>query len=195
MKIKTLEDDRAKLLILEKYHFRDLLPLSREVDLNEYGGSDISSDKKLRDYIQDAIDREKLGTALPFIVFDKKYSRFAGSTRFGNIDSDNKVVQIGWTWLGENFRGSGLNKHIKYLMLRYAFEKMCYERVEFRIDERNEISRKAVEKLGATLEGTLRKDIITKKGRRRNSCCYSILKSEWDGIKASHFNDMHNDKL
>lgn len=187
MKIKTLEDERAKLLVLQKHHFPDLLPLSREVDLNEYGGSDISSDKKLREYIQDAIDREEKGTALPFIIFDKKYNRFAGSTRYGNIDDINKVVQIGWTWLGEDFRGSGLNKHIKYLMLLHAFEKMGYERVEFRIDERNTASRKAVEKLGATLEGILRKDIITKKGRRRNSCCYSILKSEWETIKKTHF--------
>lgn len=192
MRIKTLENDRAKLLLLEKHHFRDLLPLSREVDLNEFGGSDISSDSKLRRYIQDAIDRENAGTALPFIIFDKKYSRFAGSTRYGNIDRINKVVQIGWTWLGENFRGSGLNKHVKYLMLLYAFEKLNYERVEFRIDERNEISRRAVEKLGATLEGILRKDIITKKGRRRNSCCYSILRSEWKAIQSTHFKELNS---
>ncbi len=72
-------------------------------------------------------------------------------------------------------------------MLRYAFDKLGYERVEFRIDERNIQSCKAVEKLGATLEGILRKDIITKNGRRRNSCCYSILKSEWPEIKETKF--------
>lgn len=187
MKIKTLENKRAKLLTLENYHYRDLLPISREVDLNAFGGSDISSGTKLKSYIKDAIVRREAGTALPFIIFDKKYSKFAGSTRFGNIDRVNKVVHIGWTWMGENFIGSGLNQHIKFLMLRYAFEKLRYERVEFRIDERNIRSRKAVEKLGATLEGILRKDIVTKNGRRRNSCCYSILKEEWDEIKNIHF--------
>lgn len=190
MKVKTLENKRAKLLSLENYHYRDLKSLSKQVDLNKYGGSDISTDAKLRAYINDAIARHEKGTALPFIIFDKKYSKFAGSTRFGNIDKVNKVVHIGWTWMGENFRGSGLNLHIKYLMLRYAFEKLRYERVEFRIDERNVISRKAVEKLGATLEGTLRKDIITKNGRRRNSCCYSILREEWLEIKASNFKEI-----
>lgn len=187
MKVKTLENKRAKLLTLENYHYRDLLPLSTEVDLNAYGGSDISTGPKLKAYIKDAITRREAETALPFIIFDKKLSKFAGCTRFGNIDKVNKIVHIGWTWLGEDFRGSGLNQHIKFLMLRYAFEKLQYERVEFRIDERNTRSRKAVEKLGATLEGIMRKDIITKNGRRRNSCCYSILKEEWDTIKNSHF--------
>ncbi len=187
MKVKVLENKRAKLLSLENYHYRDLLPLSREVDLNAYGGSDISSGPKLRMYLKDALARREAGTALPFIIFDKQYCKFAGSTRFGNIDKVNKVVHIGWTWLGEDFRGSGLNQHIKFLMLRYAFEKLRYERVEFRIDERNERSRKAVEKLGATLEGILRKDIITKNGRRRNSCCYSILRDEWYEIKDTRF--------
>ncbi len=194
MKVKTLENQRAKLLSLENYHYRDLLPLSKEVDLNAYGGSDISSEPKLTAYIKDAIKRRELGTALPFIIFDKKYNKFAGSTRFGNIDKTNKVVHIGWTWLGENFRGSGLNQHIKFLMLRYAFEKLKYERVEFRIDERNTRSRKAVEKLGATLEGIMRKDIITKNGRRRNSCCYSILKEEWEEIKNTRFIDLLDSK-
>lgn len=190
MRVKTLENKRAKLLTLESYHYRDLLPLSREVDLNAYGGSDISSDNKLRAYIKDAIQRQEAGTALPFIIFDKKYSRFAGSTRFGNIDKKNKVVHIGWTWLGKDFCGTGLNQHIKFLMLRYAFEKLCYERVEFRIDERNTRSRKAVEKLGAVLEGILRKDIITKNDIRRNSCCYAIIKEDWEVIKNTHFAEL-----
>lgn len=187
MKIKTLENNRAKLLALENYHYQDLKPLSKEVDLNSYGGSDISTAGKLKAYIKEAIMRRESMTALPFIIFDKHLCRFAGSTRFGNIDKKNKVVHIGWTWLGEDFRGTGLNLHIKYLMLRYAFNKLGYERVEFRIDERNTQSRKAVEKLGATLEGILRKDIITKNGRRRNSCCYSILKSEWPEIEKTKF--------
>ena len=192
MKIKTLENKRAKLLTLESYHYRDLLPLSSQVDLNAYGGSDISTGPKLKKYIKDAITRRQAGTALPFIIFDKELCKFAGSTRFGNIDKVNKVVHIGWTWLGEDFRGSGLNQHIKFLMLRYAFEKLSYERVEFRIDERNTRSRKAVEKLGATLEGILRKDIITKNGRRRNSCCYSILRDEWEDIKNTRFVEVLN---
>lgn len=190
MRIKTLQNKRAKLLFLEAHHYRDLLSLSREVDLYTYGASDISTPQKLKKYLKEAMRLRNEGRALPFIIFDKKANRYAGSTRFGNIDKKNKVVQIGWTWLGKKFRGSGLNHTIKYLMLQYAFEKLNYQKVEFRIDERNIASRKAVEKIGATLEGILRKDVITKKGLRRNSCCYGILQSEWEAIKETHFKDI-----
>lgn len=190
MRVKTLQNKRAKLLYLEAHHYRDLLPLSQEVDLNAFGPSDISTPEKLKAYLKEAMLLREKGTALPFIIFDKKFNHFAGSTRFGNIDKKNKVVHIGWTWLGENFRGSGLNTHIKYLMLQYAFEKLHFKKVEFRIDERNIVSRKAVEKIGATLEGILRSDIITKEDIRRNSFCYGILQSEWQEIKQTIFKDI-----
>jgi len=187
MRVKTLQNKRAKLLYLEAHHYRDLLPISKDVDLYSFGPSDISSPKKLRAYLKEAIRLREIGSALPFIIFDKAQNRFAGSTRFGHIDKKNKVVHIGWTWLGANFRGSGLNAHIKFLMLQYAFEKLEYEKVEFRIDERNIASRKAVEKIGGVLEGVLRSQIITKNGIRRNSCCYGILRSEWPKIKNTKF--------
>lgn len=190
MKAKSLENNRAKLLSLESHHYRDLLPLSKEVDLYAFGPSDISTPKKLKTYLKEAITLRDASKALPFIIFDKASNRFAGSTRFGHIDKKNRVVHIGWTWLGSDFRGSGLNTHIKYLMLQYAFERLNYEKVEFRIDERNMPSRKAVEKIGATPEGILRSNVITKNGIRRNSCCYGILKSEWSDIKHSYFKDI-----
>ncbi|MFC4634289.1 GNAT family N-acetyltransferase [Dokdonia ponticola] len=190
MKAKTLKNKRAKLLPLEPFHYRDLLPLSKQVDLYKYGASDISTPKKLKKYMNEAFEKKEQGLSLPFIIYDKKLERFAGSTRFGNIDKKNKVVQIGWTWLGDDFRGSGLNHHIKFLMLSYAFEKLYFERVEFRIDERNMRSRRAVEKIGGVLEGVLRKDTLTRDGFRRSSACYGILREEWDEIKATIFKDL-----
>ncbi len=190
MKAKTLKNKRAKLLPLEPFHYRDLLPLSKQVDLYKYGASDISTSKKLKKYMNEAFEKKEQGIALPFIIYDKKLERFAGSTRFGNIDKKNKVVHIGWTWLGDDFRGSGLNHHVKFLMLSYAFEKLYYEKVEFRIDERNTQSRRAVEKIGGVLEGILRKDTVTKDGFRRSSACYGILREEWDEIKTTIFKDL-----
>ena len=76
---------------------------------------------------------------------------------------------------------------MKFLMLQYAFETLDFEKVEFRIDERNIKSRKAVEKLGATLEGLLRQNTVMNDGFRRNTCCYGILKSEWNTIKLERF--------
>ena len=75
---------------------------------------------------------------------------------------------------------------MKLLMLDYAFETLEFDKVEFRIDERNMKSRKAVEKLGATLEGILRKDTLMIDGFKRSTCCYGILKEEWLNIKKTH---------
>ena len=72
-------------------------------------------------------------------------------------------------------------------MLHYAFEVLEFEKVEFRIDERNIRSLKAVEKLGATLEGTLRSDTLMLNGFRRNTRCYGLLKEEWAKVKKTNF--------
>jgi RimJ/RimL family protein N-acetyltransferase len=79
---------------------------------------------------------------------------------------------------------------MKFLMLSYAFETMAFEKVEFRIDERNTRSRKAVEKLGATLEGILRQNVYLTDGFKRNTCCYGILLEEWADIKKSRFKEL-----
>ena len=83
----------------------------------------------------------------------------------------------------EKFQGTGLNAHMKFLMLGYAFEELDFEKVEFRIDQRNIKSRRAVEKLGAQLEGVLRRDTLMSDGYRRSTCCYGILKEEWPELK------------
>jgi RimJ/RimL family protein N-acetyltransferase len=88
------------------------------------------------------------------------------------------VLEIGSTWIGREFQGSGLNTKMKHLMINYAFKEMNFEKIEFRIDERNIRSRKAVEKLGAVLEGTLRSNVYLLDGFKRNTCCYGILREE-----------------
>lgn len=183
METPTLENERVKLtpLTLDSYHH--LVIIAQEKDLIYYSPSDISTPKKLKTYVEVALDGFQNKTVIPFIIYDKLKLKYAGSTRFGLINWKNKVLHIGWTWIGREFQGSGLNKHMKFLMLQYAFETLEFEKVEFRIDDRNQKSRKAVEKLGATLEGILRKDTLMNNGYRRNTCCYGILKEEWYDIK------------
>ena len=135
--------------------------------------------------MQIAVDGFYHKTTIPFIIFDKTKNAFAGCTRFMNIDWVNKVLHIGATWIGREFQGSGLNENMKMLMLQYAFESLNFEKVEFRIDERNIRSRKAVEKLGAKLEGVLRKNVYLSNGFKRNTYCYGILYEEWLKIKTN----------
>ena len=182
-----LENEFVKLTLLDLSNYKHLSEIAKTKDLIYYSPSDISTEEKLKDYVQIAVDGYYHKTTIPFIIYDKIKQAFAGSTRFGLINWHNKVLHIGWTWIGQEFQGSGLNKHIKFLMLQYAFENLGFDKVEFRIDERNIRSRKAVEKLGATLEGILRKDTLMLDGFKRSTCCYGILKEEWQNIKKTVF--------
>lgn len=187
MTIPTLENERVRLSPLSLDNHHHLIKIALEDNLIYYSPSDISTPEKLRNYVEVALEGVQNKTVIPFLIYDKEKQQYAGSTRFGLINWNNKVLHIGWTWIGHEFQGSGLNKHIKFLMLQYVFETLAFEKVEFRIDERNQKSRKAVEKLGATLEGILRKDTIMNDGFRRSTCCYGILKDEWNSIKTTIF--------
>lgn len=178
-----LENQRVKLSPLTSENCGYLLPVASEPGLVKYSPSFIETPEALRSYVDAAIRDRENKSGLPFIIYDKKAAAYAGCTRFMNIDWPNKVLHIGATWIGRAFHGTGLNTHMKYLMLGYAFEDMGFEKVEFRIDERNIRSRKAVEKIGATLEGVLRKNVYLTDGYKRNTCCYGILAEEWEQVK------------
>mgnify|MGYP000086871798 FL=1 len=187
MTAPTLENDFVKLSLLDLSNCEYLLDIAKQKDLIQYSPSDIDTIEKLKAYVQSAVDGYYHKTTIPFIIYDKRTQSYAGSTRYGLIDVTNKVLHIGWTWIGKEFQGTGLNTHMKFLMLQYAFETLQFDKVEFRIDERNEASRKAVEKLNATLEGISRKDTLMLDGFKRSTCCYGILKEEWPDIKQAVF--------
>jgi RimJ/RimL family protein N-acetyltransferase len=180
MKAPILENQRVKLSLLDVSNYKHLTAIAQQPHLLQYSPSKIDTPEALKTYVQTAVDAYYQKTAIPFIVFDKQTNSYAGCTRFGLINWNNKVLHIGWTWLGTVYHGSGLNTNMKFLMLEYAFETLNFDKAEFRIDERNLKSRKAVEKLGAKLEGVLRKDTLMLDGFKRNTCCYGILKEEWD---------------
>ncbi|MBT8310724.1 MAG: GNAT family N-acetyltransferase [Flavobacteriaceae bacterium] len=179
MKVPILENDRAKLIPLTMENYSLVADIASENNLIQYSPSNISTPEALKDYVKTAINLKEQGKAMPFLIHDNHARAYAGCTRFGHIDWKNKVAHIGWTWIGKSFQGTGLNRHVKNLMIDYLFNDLEFDKLEFRIDERNLRSRRAVEKLGAHLEGILRSNTIMQDGFRRNSCCYGILKSEW----------------
>ncbi|TDT44837.1 RimJ/RimL family protein N-acetyltransferase [Maribacter spongiicola] len=175
----TLENERVILSPLTIDNFEKLISVASQENLVQYSPSDIASAESLKNYVVTALEQQKAGTSIPFIVYDREYNAFAGCTRFMNINLKNKVLHIGSTWIGREFQSSGLNTQMKKLMFEHAFTTMNFEKVEFRVDERNLASRKAVEKLGCTLEGILRKDVYLLNGFKRNTCCYGLLREEW----------------
>lgn len=178
-KLFILENERVALQPLTLENFEELIPIASEENLVQYSPSNIATPKALRVYVETALQQLKDGTSIPFIIYDKANFTYAGCTRYMNINHKNKVLHIGSTWIGREFHGTGLNDQMKKLMLAYAFETMDFEKVEFRVDERNNKSRKAVEKLGCTLEGILRKDVYLLDGYKRSTCCYGLLREEW----------------
>ncbi len=177
-----LENDQVRLSPLTLDNYENLQSVAAEHKLIQYSPSDIETPAALRNYVEIALDQQKQRSSLPFIIYDKRAKAFAGCTRYMNIDHKNKVLEIGSTWIGKKFQGSGLNAQLKYLLLDHAYKSLGFEKVSFRIDERNLQSRKAVEKLGAILEGILRENVYLLDGYKRNTCCYGILKNEWENF-------------
>ena len=127
-----------------------------------------------------AIDARKEEKEYPFIVFDKLRNSYAGSSRFYDIQLLHKTLQLGYTWYGKDFQGTGLNKQCKYLLLSFAFDKLGMERVEFRADNNNKRSIAAMKSIGCKEEGVLRSNSVKQDGLRRDSIVLSILKGEWE---------------
>ncbi|MGI9545313.1 MAG: GNAT family N-acetyltransferase [Cyclobacteriaceae bacterium] len=179
------ENDRVRLAPLEVSNIGDLQAIAlEEISLLQYSPSEIHLEEKLRQYVETAIESREKKIRYPYIIFDKLQDQYAGSTSFGNVSNKDLRLEIGWTWIGKNFQGSGLNQACKSLMLEYAFDTLSFERVEFKIDSRNLQSRKAVEKIGGIYEGELRSHTVMSDGFRRNTVYYSILKEEWPQIKS-----------
>ncbi len=137
----------------------------------------------LKNYIATALSWEAQGTALPFVIIEQASAKAVGSTRFANIDHDNRRLEIGWTWIARPWQRTVVNTETKYLLLTHAFEKLSCIRVEFKTDSINEQSRTALLRIGAKEEGILRNHMITPGGRIRHSVYYSIIDTEWPALK------------
>lgn len=175
-----LEDDVVLIRPLQKDDYIHLLPISiNEPETWTYSSKSAAGEEPLKTYINEAISKRTIGEEYPFIVFDKKTNRYAGSTRFYDIQVKNDALQLGYTWYGKDFRGTGLNKHCKFLLLQFAFETLKTERVEFRADNRNDRSIAAMKSIGCTVEGIIRSHAPLSDGSRRDSIVLSILKDEW----------------
>lgn len=119
-----------------------------------------------------------------FVVIDKKTGHAIGSSSYLDIRKEHRGVEIGRTWINEQFRGTKVNPEMKLLMLQHAFETLGCIRVQLKTDARNFHSQRAIEKLGALKEGSLRHHMIMPDGFERDSVMYSILPNEWPAVKA-----------
>jgi RimJ/RimL family protein N-acetyltransferase len=134
----------------------------------------------VRQWVEEALQDP---TQMPFTIMEKAKGRVVGSTRFLHMRPEHRTVEVGWTWLGQEWQRTGVNTEAKLLLLSHAFDRMGYIRVEFKTDARNLRSQRALERIGATREGVLRNHMIVQGGYRRDSVYFSVIDEEWSEVK------------
>lgn len=168
---------------LETRHREELLSAAVDGKLWNLAVTVVPGPASIDNYIERAIAGRADGTAIPFVIIERKSGRVVGSTRFWKIDRSNRKLEIGHTWLSLSVQRTGINTEVKYLMLSHAFETLDCVRVQFTTDELNTRSRAAILRLGAKEEGIIRHERIMPDGRKRNSIRFSIIDTEWPAVK------------
>jgi RimJ/RimL family protein N-acetyltransferase len=136
-------------------------------------------------YFDTALKRAASGVERPFVVRLLEEDRLVGSTRFMNIETAHKRLEIGSTWYDPTVWAGVVNPECKLLLMRFVFETLKWNRVEYKTDARNQRSRDAILRLGATQEGIFRKHMVLADGVVRDSVYFSIIDSEWTEVKAA----------
>jgi RimJ/RimL family protein N-acetyltransferase len=180
----TLEGRHARLEPLAKAHLAGLAEVGLDEELWRWIPTAVRTKEQMAAYIETALKEQQRGVSLPFAIVEKATGRAIGSTRYGNIDRVHHRVEIGWTWVAREWQRTAINTEAKYLLLKHAFESLGCMRVELKTDSLNEKSRAAILRIGAKEEGIFRNHMITASGRIRHSAYYSIIDSEWPGVKA-----------
>ena len=181
----VLEGEHVRLDPLTLDHLDALSTVGLDSDLWRLSPAPVRTREEMARYIRLALDGQQRGAMLPFATVERASGTVVGSTRYGNIDLNNRRVEIGWTWIAKPWQRTAVNTETKLLMLRHAFESLGCHRVELKTDARNERSRRAILRLGAVEEGTLRKHVVTASGYVRDTVYFSILDDEWPVVEAS----------
>lgn len=189
----VLEDERVLLRPLQTEDLDHLRSFAeKEPELWTYSLVVPAGERGMAAYLKGAVAARERKEQYPFAVYDKRAGAYAGSSRFYDVDPQNKNLQLGYTWFGKAFQRTGLNRHCKYLMLEFAFEQMEMERVEFRADNENKASIAAMKAVGCIEEGVLRSNGFRPDGSRRDSIVLSILRNEWfEAVKTKLRNKLY----
>lgn len=180
----TLEGRGVRLEPLAVSHHAALCEVGLDPELWRLIPYRASTPDEMRGYISSALEAQAAGTAIPFATVERASGRVVGSTRFMNIEVAHRRAEIGSTWIAKPWQRTAINTEAKYLMLQHAFETWGCIRVELKTDALNQRSREAMLRIGAREEGTLRQHMVTWSGRLRDTVYFSILDSEWPGVKA-----------
>ncbi|HBF06819.1 MAG: GNAT family N-acetyltransferase [Gammaproteobacteria bacterium] len=181
----ALESTHVKLMPLVADHADQLVAAASDGDLWSLWYTSVPNQDSVESYIAFALDQKSKGLSLPFVVIDKNTNNVIGTTRYCNADTTNHRVEIGYTWYAKSYQRTSINTECKMLLLQHAFEKIAAIAFEFRTSWFNYPSREAIARLGAKQDGILRQHQKLPNGSYRDTVVFSILDSEWAGVKVN----------
>jgi RimJ/RimL family protein N-acetyltransferase len=179
----VLEGTYVRLEPLTLEHLDALTNIGLDPELWQWTLARNRTPEDMRRYVETALAEQRAGQSLPFATVELRSGRVVGSTRFAAIEPAHRRVEIGWTWIARPWQRTVVNTEAKYLMLRHAFDVWHSARVELKTNAKNERSRRAILRIGAIEEGTLRKHQLNADGTSRDSVYFSIIDDEWPAVR------------
>jgi RimJ/RimL family protein N-acetyltransferase len=180
----TLAGASIRLVPLELAHHQQLCAIGLDPALWQLTTIRVQTPAEMWHYMQTALESQAAGTALPFVMIMQETGDLVGSTRYHSIVRNHRRLEIGFTWVERPWQRTAVNTESKYLLLKHAFEHYRCQRVEFKADSQNEPSCRALLRIGATREGTLRRYILSAHKGVRDVALFSIVDTEWPQVKA-----------
>jgi len=178
----TLRGTHTTLAPLSHDHLNDLVEAVKDGELWKLWYTTVPAPERMSAEIERRLDLQARGSMLPFAVLDAS-GKCAGMTTFMNVDTHNKRVEIGSTWYAKRVQRTPLNTECKLMLLAHAFDALNCIAVEFRTGFFNYQSRRAIERLGAKLDGILRNHQRYTDGTLRDTCVYSIIANKWPAVR------------
>ncbi len=185
----VLENSRVRLRPLEVTDFEALKLVAFNADLWRYTLTRADDPMSLAAWLRQALEARDQQLRYPFAIIDRQTGQLAGSTSYYSVVEADQRLSIGYTWVGETFQRTGLNRAAKHLLFSHAFGPLGCERVELETDSRNQKSRTAMARMGATEEGLLRNHRLTQNDFRRDTVIFSVIKPEWPALRQAVFQD------
>jgi N-acetyltransferase len=180
----TLSGNHATLKPLERQHQQALALAVADGELWKLWYTHVPPPDGMSAEIERRLALQADGSMLPFTVIDSASDQAVGMTTLMHADAANRRVEIGSTWYRKSVQRTPINTQCKLLLLTHAFETLDCIAVEFRTHFFNHQSRRAIERLGAKLDGVLRSHQRAANGALRDTCVYSIIASEWPTVRA-----------
>jgi RimJ/RimL family protein N-acetyltransferase len=178
-----LENDQVLLRPMTPEDRGGLHAIAMEPSIWRYFVTRIETDADFDKFFDAGLADQDAGRRVVYVIADKDSGRLAGSMSYCSLSEPDLRLEIGWSWLGRDWQGRGINRWAKFLLLEHAFERLGAERVEFKTDVLNVQARRGLRNIGAQEEGTLRSFNPMPDGRRRDAIYYSVLRPEWPLVR------------